>query len=288
MKKLMALKSVAAVAAGVCTFASVSARTLEITKENRVGGVLQSVEVAVSAGETESWLVCASGPADAGADAADWATLDPIRLSAEATTLTVEVPDGWGDTVLAMRLFLTDKLTAGDYDYAVEYVQSAGAQYIDTKYYPNKDTHLELTFSHEDTGHDQMAYGVRRNDGSYSIAVWFNRDADATLGYRYTANPMLGSRYENKDDKLGGCPLPFGTIVTFSHGLDVGFVGDAVDEPERERAGGLHERLSGSEEADRSHEGRGLAEPVGGALVLALARRRHEADCEVRMRGKDV
>ena len=224
MKKLMALKSVAAVAAGVCTFASVSARTLEITRENCVGGVLQSVEVAVSAGETESWLVRASGPADAGADAADWATLDPIRLPAEATTLSVEVPDGWGDTVLAIRLFLTDKLTAGDYDYAVEYVQSAGAQYINTQYYPNKDTHLELMFSHEDTGHDQMAYGVRRNNGSYSIAVWFNRAVDATLGYRYTANPMLGSRYENKDDKLGGCPIPFGTIVTFSHGLDVGFI----------------------------------------------------------------
>ena len=223
MKKLMALKSVAAVAAGVCTFASVSARTLEITRENRVGGVLQSVEVAVSAGETESWLVRASGPADAGADAADWATLDPIRLPAEATTLTVEVPDGWGDTTLAMRFFLTDKLTAGDYDYAIEYVECTGQQYVDTKFYPDKNTHTDFIFSHTDPSHDQMAYGVRHN-GGFNFVVWFNRANDATYGKRYAAAPCLGGQYVNKDDKLGGCPIPLGTIVTLSQGMDVGFV----------------------------------------------------------------
>ena len=208
----------------VCGFAAnAAARTFEITKENRAGGVLQSVEVAVSAGETESWLVRASGPADAGATAADWATLDPIRLSAEATTLSVEVPDGWGDTVLAMRLFLTDKLTAGDYDYAVEYVECDGRQHIDTQFYPTKNTHLELTFSHNDIGHDKPAYGVR-HDGSFNFSVWFNEENDTKLGKRYNVSPMLGGQYKNQNDKMGGCPLPLGTIVTFSHGLDVGFV----------------------------------------------------------------
>ena len=209
----------------VCGFAAnAAARTFEITQENRAGGVLQSVEVAVSAGETESWLVRASGPADAGDAVKSWAALDPIRLPAEATTLTVAVPEGWGDTALTMRLFLTDKLTAGDYDYAVEYVESTGAQYINTQFIPDKNTHLELTFSHQDTSHDQPAYGVRHN-GAFNFAVWFNRENDATLGKRYVVAPMLGGKYENKlDDMLRNCPLPLGTIVTFSHGLDVGFV----------------------------------------------------------------
>ena len=129
-------------------FASLSffanARTVEIAKINRVDGFAYSLDLALGTTSETNTLFVAYDVVDKGEDIAAWSNVDLICVVSPATnSITYTLPDGWGDTITAIRFFLAKGVIL-PYDYRVEYLVTTGSQkltvtkrtfkYLETKF----------------------------------------------------------------------------------------------------------------------------------------------------------
>ena len=106
-------------------------RAIAITETNRVGSAIVSVRLAFAPTATETnTLFMAYGEADQGDDIDAWDHVDPLGVvPPETNAWTCAMPRGWGDAFLNARFFLAKGVVL-PYDYAVEYHESNGSQYV--------------------------------------------------------------------------------------------------------------------------------------------------------------
>ena len=173
-----------------------ASRTVAITSTNRVSGAISSVGVSFPPSFATNYLYLAYGAADGGNVPADWDHLDfvkvvkPYELSA-----TVAVPEGWGDSVLAFRLFLGEP-PAKPYDYDVEWLGTTGSQWIDTGIRLRYGQTVSVTWRQNSLSPIYNAdmgwsagYGTSGGQ-SYSIIGGGNRNNDKLIAY------LVGTSYQ--------------------------------------------------------------------------------------------
>ena len=107
-------------------------RTVTVSATNRIAGAIVSLGLSFSPSYATNYLYIAYGAADGGDDPDDWDNLDFVKVvEPYETGATVPVPAGWGDAVLAMRLFLGAP-PSKPYDCDVEWIATTGSQWFDT------------------------------------------------------------------------------------------------------------------------------------------------------------
>ena len=102
-------------------------RILVANERFAADGRLESVTLAFDPSYSGRGLYRAKAESDCGADPAVWPPLERLRtIAPEATTADVSLPDGWGESVRAVRWFLFDEDVSPCYDWRVESVESDG------------------------------------------------------------------------------------------------------------------------------------------------------------------
>ena len=144
-------------------------------------------------------LVLAYGASDAGTAISDWNSVIAVAaLEQGETKLKVPLPDGWGTSVNAFRLF-----AVSDYE---AWIDSSGTQYIDTCWTNGSNHVVEMVFKPLAFPSKASAfYGCRNGANSKNIVMFvdaahfycdFN---DSNYGaYRVTAD-IAGRRYRMVD-----------------------------------------------------------------------------------------
>ena len=127
------------------------------------GGYI-SVTVRVAAADLR--LVLAYGASDAGTAISDWNSVIAVAaLEQGETKLKVPLPDGWGTSVNAFRLF-----AVSDYE---AWIDSSGTQYIDTDCVNGNSNIVELSFQPLALPSNARAfYGCRNAAGSINISMF--------------------------------------------------------------------------------------------------------------------
>lgn len=127
------------------------------------GGYI-SVTVRVAAADLR--LVLAYGASDAGNAIVDWdGVIAVAALEQGETKLKVPLPDGWGTSVNAFRLF-----AVSDYE---AWIDSSGTQYIDTDWVNGNSNIVALSFQPLALPSNSRAfYGCRNAAGSRNISMF--------------------------------------------------------------------------------------------------------------------
>ena len=94
------------------------------------------------------YLCAAWAETDRGADYSAW-TNDNFKVlgevNSETTAWTFDAPEGWGAGTRALRFFLVEK-ESRPYDSRVEWIESTGAEWINTGYVGISEDHYYLHF----------------------------------------------------------------------------------------------------------------------------------------------
>ena len=127
------------------------------------GGYI-SVTVRVAAADLR--LVLAYGASDVGTAISDWNSVIAVAaLEQGETKLKVPLPDGWGTSVNAFRLF-----AVSDYE---AWIDSSGTQYIDTDWVNGNSNIVELSFQPLALPSNARAfYGCRNAASSRNISMF--------------------------------------------------------------------------------------------------------------------
>ena len=124
------------------------------------------ISVTVCAGVADLRLVLAYGASDAGNAIVDWdGVIAVAALEQGETKLKVPLPDGWGTSVNAFRLF-----AVSDYE---AWIDSSGTQYIDTDWVNGNSNIVELSFLPLALPSNARAfYGCRNAADSRNISMF--------------------------------------------------------------------------------------------------------------------
>lgn len=108
---------------------------------------------------------------DATADLGNWATVVKVADLAAGETLstTIPYPEGWGDTVNAVRF--------AAYDVGPYYLQSSGTQYIDTCWTNGSNHVVEMVFQplNQFSDNAQAFYGCRNGPADKNIVMFVDK-----------------------------------------------------------------------------------------------------------------
>ena len=184
MKRLVLILAAVSVAAAHGNTGAVSA-TLE-------DGTF-SVSFANHAHETNSlWAVY--GPADSGDGTNGWAHVERLgTVTPETNTWTYAAPEGWGDSVRAIRFILSSDPFDYAYDYALDFIRSKSKERIvlgDFDLYMNYRLCLQAT-AHS-LGNNHGAFFTNR-DGSGNVTPYFNLFAYGGAKWRFDYNRSNGA-----------------------------------------------------------------------------------------------
>lgn len=157
------------------------------------------ISVTVRAAAADLRLVLAYGASDAGNAIVDWdGVIAVAALEQGETKLKVPLPEGWGTSVNAFRLF-----AVSDYE---AWIDSSGTQYIDTDWVNGNSNIVELSFKPLALPSNARAfYGCRNGVNSKNIVMFvdninfycdFN---DSNYGNRVKADRTTGRRYRMVD-----------------------------------------------------------------------------------------
>ncbi|MBR2939347.1 MAG: hypothetical protein IKC15_05765 [Kiritimatiellae bacterium] len=124
------------------------------------------ISVTVRAAAADLRLVLAYGASDAGNAIVDWdGVIAVAALEQGETKLKVPLPDGWGTSVNAFRLFAVSGYEA--------WIDSSGTQYIDTGWVNGNSNIVELSFQPLALSSNARAfYGCRNAAGSRNISMF--------------------------------------------------------------------------------------------------------------------
>ena len=131
-----------------------------------INGGYISVTVRAVVAAADLRLVFAYGASDAGNAIVDWdGVIAVAALEQGETKLKVLLPDGWGTSVNAFRLF-----AVSDYE---AWIESSGTQYIDTDLVNGNSNIVELSFQPLALPSNARAfYGCRNAAGSRNISMF--------------------------------------------------------------------------------------------------------------------
>ena len=160
-----------------------------------IDNVNRTATVTFAAAEAGQKLCFVYGNRDYGEDIAEWtrnANLAEYALAVGATSLTVTLPEAWGNTAFCGR-FLIKGLAPLPVDALLDYVQaqrgstSAGT-YIKTGIVPNQDTQVELDFEPTVVSGTQTLFCSR--NGSADTFTSFILSAQGRFDYKNTGSPI--------------------------------------------------------------------------------------------------
>ncbi|MBP5285102.1 MAG: LamG domain-containing protein [Kiritimatiellae bacterium] len=191
--------TVGAVTLPYSSSASGDERTISIAGVDD-GALGRTVHLAFGPGDSDGVLYAVYGPAPGGDGIASWSRRSRIASIDSATaTYDYAVPQsaGWGEDAFATRFYLCEEV-AKSYDSLREYILSdcSGTQYVNTGYFPNPSTALEMSvqFSERGSGGNSIFFGTAEpeNPGSnnwISYVLNFAEHSDdsiyAWFGYYY-------------------------------------------------------------------------------------------------------
>lgn len=179
-----------------------SARTVEIVGTNVVNDVITSVDLAfgpAAAGETNR-LFAVWGPTDGGDGVDGWAqSAFAVVVPPDMTSYRCAMPPDWDTVHRAIRFYLVSRGTA--YDWRVEYLQSTGAEYVNTGvlHTPTSVVDCVLTTLDPPVGSYNVPFGTRHAviGGTYPNALY--------CFTRYGNENKLGfARGHSKLESFGG------------------------------------------------------------------------------------
>ena len=109
------------------------ADAISVSPVLNANGLETSFDLTLDVSETR-YLAVAYGGTDAGDDCAAWSVTNILgEVGTSTTSYSCAAPEGWGKSVRAMRFFLLEKETR-PYDSRVEWIESTGAEWINTGY----------------------------------------------------------------------------------------------------------------------------------------------------------
>ena len=216
--------SLAATAAG--------ARTVSIASES--GGAL-TLAFGNADGNAYTLAWC-YGASDSGTTTNAWDSFETLgTVAADATSQTVPLPAGWGDTVKSLRFFLLEPETR-PYATRLEYIEATGSQWIDTGIRGKVDVAAEVDIICTSMG-DQAILASRKDDGDtrFTVIHWNAYDLIGGLGgygYWYWASRHVievGDRHVIRAVMANGTQsvsidgTTIGTPKTYSSSFDSGY-----------------------------------------------------------------
>lgn len=161
MKSILASCFIAAIAA--VSFGDIPQRTVRIAAVNSEGGVVTSVDLAVSAGAEEISLYAVHGAVDHGSDMNAWDTIDPVAtVPASESELTYNYPVS--QPFDAAYRFVLASYTP-PFKKQLAFLKSDGSQYfILGDKCPNQDWRVtaDVSFNHFVSGYSQGYWGARK------------------------------------------------------------------------------------------------------------------------------
>ena len=102
-------------------------RILVANERFAADGSTSNVTLAFGPSHSKRGLYRAVGRNDCGDEPAAWPSLERLKtIAPEATTAEATLPEGWGESVAAMRWFVFDEEVSPCYDWRVESVESDG------------------------------------------------------------------------------------------------------------------------------------------------------------------
>ncbi|MBO7684526.1 MAG: hypothetical protein J6T51_07365 [Kiritimatiellae bacterium] len=189
MKKLIAVAAVAASAMAAL------ADSIAVSPVLDANGLETEFNLTLDVSATR-YLCAAWAETDQGANYAAW-TNDNFEVlgevNAETTSWSFAAPKGWGVEMRALRFFLVEKETR-PYDARVEWIESTGAEWINTGYIGKSEDHYYLHFVWFSgrfpmaTYYNSNRYGVLDlQDNKYGVALNSGYPA-ASNGDKYQYN----------------------------------------------------------------------------------------------------
>lgn len=168
MKKHI-LRFMCFVICALCAMTASAARTVSIVSVSD-----SSVTLAFGATDGVAYtLAWGYGASDGGSATNDWDTFETLgSVAANATTQTVALPSGWGDSVTHLRFFLIESAPpATPYAKRLEYIASAGDAWINTGIKGQVGITAEVDFSCT-TDADATVLGSRKGNDRFFPVHW--------------------------------------------------------------------------------------------------------------------
>ena len=173
-------------------FASVSRREVSVVGVCLSEGMEKFV-LDVAPGAADQRVFVAYGGEDAGEGISSWASQECVgTVRAGQTRVKVAKPEGWGTTVKVVRYFLEGvTVLPHPYDHAIEYLESTGDQYVDTKITMRNPDSAELKFQTDTVSANTGIFGARTAANVNNIAIGHTPTMGVVLDYG------TGSAYED-------------------------------------------------------------------------------------------
>ncbi|MBR1608875.1 MAG: hypothetical protein IJ678_04585 [Kiritimatiellae bacterium] len=205
-----------------------AARTVSVASVSGENAVL-SFGGADGSAYTLAW---GYGASDGGSATNAWDAFEVIgSVAAGDTSRTVALPAGWGSSVSHARFFLLEPEIPADAT-RVEYLQSSGSQWIDTKVRGKVGVEAEVDFSCTTDG-DSTILGSRKDSGDTrfypvhwnwkkvgnAFTTWASyKSKAATLDTRYVVRSTL----KNGEQTFSVDGVAVGTAGMIANSLDTG------------------------------------------------------------------
>ena len=192
------IRGAAASVIALAALSAASARTVEIA-------AIQNGQATLRFGDADGnayTLAWGYGPADGGASTNDWANFGTLgAVATDATSASLPLPAGWGDTVTHLRFFLLEPQIPAAAT-RVEYIEATGTQWIDT----GVNLHSNDTVVAEYAFPDPIA---RRNN--YLFGVY---KQGMTAGYFYSNSGSYPLRFQKANGTSGATTTEAGVNAT--------------------------------------------------------------------------
>ena len=206
-----------------------SARTVNVTSITATGASL-AFGGADGAAYTLAW---GYGATDGGSATNAWDTFEVLgSVAADDTSRTVALPAGWGSSVSHARFFLLEPEIPADAT-RVEYLQSSGSQWIDTKVRGKVGVEAEIDVACVTMG-DNTILGCRKDSGNtrFFVVHWANSKwgygLESFTYWSSAADIVTGTRYHVRNTLKSGEQSSFvdgaqkGAVGTAASSLDTG------------------------------------------------------------------
>ncbi len=192
------IRGVAASVIALAALGAASARTVEIA-------AIQNGQATLRFGDADGnayTLAWGYGPADGGASTNAWAHFGTLgAVAAGATSASIPLPAGWGDTATHLRFFLLEPQIPAAAT-RVEYVEATGTQWIDTgvNLCSNDTVVAEYEYPDPIVGKNNYLFGVYKQG--------------MTAGYFYSNNGSYPLRFQKANGTSGATTTEAGVNAT--------------------------------------------------------------------------
>ena len=174
------MKTLSAAIVFACALAMGLTARSEVRSIAVTGSTASSVTVSIGAGEAQNELWMVSGLRDCGETFEGWATAAHVgTVGASATEIEIPLPEQWGGKDTVLRFVLAEYR----YDKMVKYIESSGAQYIDTQFTMDSTASATLRYFVPKATQNEGVFGARTGTQSKNISIGHVKANSVVLDY---------------------------------------------------------------------------------------------------------